>query len=88
MQDSMTLSTFSVLNRQHPFWKKKVNEVQLLSLRPHGSRDFEIGSYRQHLLFILLANSKNYWVSGTDIMAKKTKNNFKKRTLEDETVKL
>ena len=88
MQNSMTLSTFFVLNRKHPFWKKKVNKVQLLSLRPHGSRDFEIGSCRQHLLFILLANSKNYWVSGTEIMAKKTKNNFKKRTREDETVKL
>ena len=32
-----------------------VNEAQLLSLRPDGSRDFEIGSCRQHGFFILLA---------------------------------
>ena len=35
----------------------KVNEEQLLSLRPYKNRDFEIGSRRQHGFFILL-----WWV--------------------------
>ena len=49
MRNSMVVFTFFVSYRKHSFWKTKINEARLLSLRPYGSRDFEIGSCRQHL---------------------------------------
>ena len=45
MQNSMVVFNFSVLYMKHPF---------LPSLWPYRSRDFEIGSCRQHGSFILL----------------------------------
>ena len=44
MQNSMVLFTFSVLYRKHPLWQAKVKKEQLLSMRPCGSRNFQIGS--------------------------------------------
>ena len=41
-------------NTLFTFWKTKINETRLLSLRPYGIRDVEIGSCRQHGFFILL----------------------------------
>ena len=60
MQNSMVVFTFFVLYRRHPF---------LLSLQPHRSRDFEIGSCRQHVLFILL-RWVHPWIVSLDCLKK------------------
>ena len=64
MQNSMVVFTFSVLYRKHSFWQTKVNEAWLLSLSPYGSIDFEIGSCRQHGLYILLWWMRSWIVFG------------------------
>ena len=52
MQNLMVQLTSSVLYRKHPFWLTKVNKARLLSLRPYGSRDFQVGNCYQHGFFI------------------------------------
>ena len=47
-------SLFFCFITETPFLINKGKRTRLLSLRPYGSRDFEIGSCRQHGFFILL----------------------------------
>ena len=58
MQNLMVQFTSSVLYRKHPFWLTKVNKARLLSLRPYGSRDFQVGNCYQHGFFIFFNNLK------------------------------
>ena len=55
MQNSSAQFTFSVLNWRHPFLVSEGKpRAIIVPARPYGSRDFEIGSCRQHGFSILL----------------------------------
>ena len=64
----------------------QVFQLSLLSLRPGRSRDFEIGSYRQHGVFILLRLVCPWIIFNFKIILKckhffylkETRNSFKK----------